>query len=227
VDLLRHYHAFAATILDRVYLLDDQYARFDVRSYGVDVVEAVLARGEGCLLLGAHLGSFEIVRFLGLQVEGLRVSLVMYEENARKLNSILKAIDPDLAADVIPLGKPDSMLRVEEALRSGSCVGMLGDRTIGADRSVTCQFLGEPAKFALGPLRVAAMLKRPVVLMLGLYRGSNRYDVHFEHLADFSEVSRNERRAAIEDAVRHYAQRIEHYCRLAPYNWFNFYDFWA
>jgi predicted LPLAT superfamily acyltransferase len=23
-----------------------------------------------------------------------------------------------------------------------------------------------------------------------------------------------------------YVERLEHYCRLAPYNWFNFYDFW-
>jgi predicted LPLAT superfamily acyltransferase len=24
-----------------------------------------------------------------------------------------------------------------------------------------------------------------------------------------------------------YVARLEHYCRLSPYNWFNFYDFWA
>ena len=35
-----------------------------------------------------------------------------------------------------------------------------------------------------------------------------------------------ERSAAIEQLLRRYAERLEHYCRLAPYNWFNFYDFW-
>jgi predicted LPLAT superfamily acyltransferase len=30
----------------------------------------------------------------------------------------------------------------------------------------------------------------------------------------------------IEQALKRYAQRLEHYCRMAPYNWFNFYDFW-
>ncbi len=225
-DLFSHYHAFAATILDRVYLLNEQYARFDVRVYGVDIVDGVLACGDGCLLLGAHLGSFEIIRALGREARGLRVSMVMYEENARKLNSVLEAINPNLSAQVIPLGKFDSMLRVEEALQSGACVGMLGDRTIEAEGTMACPFLGEPAKFALGPLRVAAMLKRPVVLMFGLYRGGNRYDVHFERLADFSVTGRKDRGVAIERALRQYAERIEHYCRLAPYNWFNFYDFW-
>jgi len=59
-----------------------------------------------------------------------------------------------------------------------------------------------------------------------LYRGGSRYDVHFERLADFGAVGRRDRGAAIEQALRQYAERMEHYCRLAPYNWFNFYDFW-
>jgi predicted LPLAT superfamily acyltransferase len=225
-DLFRHYHTFAAAILDRVYLLNEQYGLFDVRAYGADIVDGVLARGDGCLLLGAHIGSFEIIRSLAREAGGLRVSLVMYEENARKLNSVLAAINPNLSEQVIPLGMVDSMLKVEEALQSGACVGMLADRTIESDGTLACRFLGEPARFALGPLRLAAVLKRPVVLMFGLYRGGNRYEVHFEQLADFSATDRKDRSATIERALRQYAERMEHYCRAAPYNWFNFYDFW-
>jgi len=225
-DLFRHYYAFAATILDRVYLLNEQYSRFDVRANGTDIVDGVLVRGSGCFLLGAHIGSFEIIRSLGRESGGLRVSLVMYEQNARKLNSVLAAINPNLSGQVIPLGKVDSMLKVEEALQSGACIGILGDRTIGTEGTLACPFFGEPARFAVGPLRLAAMLKRPVVLMFGLYRGGNRYEVHFERLADFSATDRRERGAAIERALRQYAERMEHYCRVAPYNWFNFYDFW-
>ena len=225
-DVFRHYHTFAATILDRVYLLNGQYGRFDVRAHGADIVDSMLARGDGCLLLGAHIGSFEIIRSLGRDARGLRVSLVMYEENARKLNSVLEAINPDLNLQVIPLGKLDSMLKLDEALQSGTCVGMLGDRTIEAEGTLACPFLGEPAQLAVGPMRIAAILKRPLVLMFGLYRGGSCYDVHFERLADFGAVGRKDRGAAIEQALRQYAERMEHYCRLAPYNWFNFYDFW-
>ena len=70
------------------------------------------------------------------------------------------------------------------------------------------------------------MLKRPVVLMLGIYRGGNRYELHFEQLFDPDGVDRTQRAACVEQAVRAYAARLEHYCRQAPYNWFNFYDFW-
>ena len=225
-DLFRHYHTFAATILDRVFLLNDQYARCDVRVHGEEIVEDMMKRGEGCLLLGAHLGSFEIIRSLGREARGLKISLVMYEENARKLNSVLAAINPNLPLQIIGLGKVDSMLKVEEALAAGSVVGLLSDRTIEGEGTVDCEFLGGQSPFPVGPFRLAAMLKRPVVLMFGLYRGGNRYDVHFERLADMGQTIRGERNQIIQQAMQRYAGRLEHYCRLAPYNWFNFYDFW-
>ena len=225
-DLFRHYHTFAATLLDRVFLLNDQYARFDVRVHGEEIVEDMMKRGEGCLLLGAHLGSFEIIRSLGREARGLKISLVMYEENARKLNSVLAAINPNLPLQIIGLGKVDSMLKVEEALAAGSVVGLLSDRTIEGEGTVDCEFLGGQSPFPVGPFRLAAMLKRPVVLMFGLYRGGNRYDVHFERLADMGQTIRGERNQIIQQAMQRYAGRLEHYCRLAPYNWFNFYDFW-
>ena len=225
-DGFRHFHSFAATILDRVFLLNDQYARFDVRVHGADIVETMAARGEGCFLLGAHLGSFEIVRALARAVNGPQVSLVMYEENARKVTAVLDAINPKLALEVIALGKIDSMLKLREALERGGVVGMLGDRTIEGEGTKPCTFFGTPAAFPLGPFRIAALLKRPVVLMFGLYRGGNRYDVYFEPLPGMEQIDRANREAGINRALRHYVTRLEHHARNAPYNWFNFHDFW-
>ena len=225
-DLFRHFHSFATTLLDRVYLLNGQYGRYDVRVHGEEIVAGMLARGEGCLLLGAHFGSFEIVRFLGHAARAPRVSLVMYEQGTKTLNAALNAINPDLAMRVIALGRIDSMLQLERALADGEFVGVLADRIIGSESTVSCPFLGAPARFPDGSFRIAALLKRPVVLMLGIYRGGSRYDIHFEVLADMSGVERADRERAIEDALQRYVARLEHYCRLAPYNWFNFYDFW-
>ena len=226
-DLFRHYHTFAATILDRVFFLRGEYDRFEIHVHGDDVVQDAITSGQGCLLVGAHLGSFEVVRAVGRQAAGTRVNIVMYEENARKINSVLTAINPDAVPDVIPLGTVDSMLKVQSALARGELVGMLADRTIGHEGTITCSFLGAPAQLPLGPFRMAAMLGQPVVLMLGLYRGGNRYDIHFERLVDMRELERGQRSRAVDRAIEAYAQRLEHYCRLAPYNWFNFYDYWS
>ena len=225
--LFRHYHTFAATILDRVFFLHGEYERFDVRVHDENVVREFMTRGEGCLLFGAHLGSFEAIRAVGRRAGAARISMVMYEDNARKINSVLSAIDPDALLDVIALGKVDSMLKVQNALARGELVGVLADRDIAGEDTTSRMFLGAPARVPLGPFRIAAMLRRPVVLMFGLYSGGNRYDVHFELLADLRELDRSQRAAALERAITDYVQRLEHYCRMAPYNWFNFYDYWA
>ena len=93
--------------------------------------------------------------------------------------------------------------------------GVLGD-----EESVTVPFLGTPARFPTGPFRLAVLLRRPIVLMFGLYRGGNHYDIHFEALEPASGEN------ALEQSLRRYVERLEHFCRLAPYNWFNFYDYW-
>lgn len=225
-EAFRHCHTFAATLLDRVFLFNDQYARFDVRVHGEEILRGMMADGRGCFLMGAHMGSFEIIRALGRLNTQARISLVMYAENARKFNSVLAAVNPKLALQVIELGKVDSMLKVERALERGEIVGMLGDRTFRDEGTAAFRFLGEAAHFPTGPFRVAAMLQRPLVLMFGLYRGGNRYDIHFERLVDAWPASRVERKRTVAEAQRGYVARLEHHCRDAPYNWYNFYDFW-
>lgn len=226
VDVFRHFHAFATTILDRVFLLNGQCDRFEVRVHAEEMVADMLKRGEGGLMIGAHVGSFEIVRFVGRAARALRIALVMYEQNTRTLNSALNAINPDLAMRVIALGRIDSMLQVERALAEGEFVGMLADRAIEGESTIACPFLGAPARFPEGPFRLAAMLGRPVVLMFGIYRGGNRYEVYFERLVDSGPGAGEDRDRAVGEMLRQYVGRLEHYCRFAPYNWFNFYDYW-
>ncbi|HKT20789.1 MAG TPA: hypothetical protein VJR47_22240 [Stellaceae bacterium] len=227
-DSFRHYFAFASCVLDRVYLLNDQIDLFEVVIEGEDLVKAELAHGTGGFLFGAHLGSFEILRALAHRQPDIKLSLLMYEENARKINSVLDAINPDLALEVIALGHTDSMLAVEQRLDQGHLIGILADRGIssGAEEEAEIEFLGEPARFPVGPFRLAAVLRRRVFMMVGLYRGGRRYEVHFEPLVDFTDLPRAAQREEIVLALRRYVTRLQYYCRAAPYNWFNFYDFW-
>jgi len=225
-DGFRHVFSFASTIHDRIYLLNDRFDLFDIEVIGAEALHAALEKQPGALLIGAHLGSFEVLRAVGRGRVGLKVAMLMYEENARKINATLEAINPAATQDIIALGHMDSMLQARDKLDQGYLVGMLADRGLGDDTTVDCDFLGEPAPFPVGPFRMAAMLRRPVFFMTGLYLGGNRYQIHFEPLADFSETPRSEREAAMRAAQQRYAERLSHFCRLAPYNWFNFFDFW-
>jgi predicted LPLAT superfamily acyltransferase len=225
-ERFRHFHSFASCIHDRVYLLNGRFDLFDIRIHGREVLDDVLARGEGVFLMGAHMGSFEVVRAVGRQQPGLRVAMAMYADNARRINAALAAISPTAVQDIVPLGQLDSMLQVQARLDEGVLLGVLADRALDQGPTLPLPFLGQSASFPLGAMRLAAMLKRSVVFMAGLYLGGNRYAIHFEKLADFSQLERAGRDAAIAQAVSDYAACLEQHCRAAPYNWFNFFDFW-
>jgi len=225
-DLYQHFFTFAATIHDRVYLVNRRFDMFDFEVHGEDMLRRLLAGGKGLFLMGAHLGSFEVIRAIGRKDTDLRVAMVMHEDNAQKINAMLAVINPEAVQDIIGLGHIDSMLKVRERLDEGGVVGMLADRTPGNDTLYPVQILGINANLPSGPFRMAALLRRPVVFMTGLYLGGNRYAIHFDPLADFSTVARAQRDAALEVAITRYAALLDQYCRKAPYNWFNFFDFW-
>ena len=225
-DLYRHFFTFAATIHDRVYLINHRFELFDVEVHGEDTLRRLLAGGKGLFLVGAHLGSFEVIRAIGRRDTDLRVAMVMHQDNAQRINAMLAAINPEAVQDIIGLGQSDSMLKLRECLDEGGAVGMLADRTPGGDTLYPAHILGADANLPGGPFRIAALLRRPVVFMTGLYLGGKRYAIHFDPLADFSDVARDQRDAAVEAAIARYAALLDQYCRKAPYNWFNFFDFW-
>ena len=226
-DLFRQYHCFASTILDRVYLLAGQYGRFDIDIRGLDLLKERLARGQGCVLLGSHLGSFEIVRALGLSQRDLEIKVLMHEQNAPMIHDIFRDLNPAVADAVIQTGSPDTMLRVKECLERGGLVGILGDRLLKQDQAVPCKFFGRSAGFPAATMWLTSILKVPAILFFGLYRGGNRYEVHFELFAEEITIDRQHRDQEIQQWTQRYADRLEHYCCLAADNWFNFYDFWA
>jgi len=225
-DRFRQILSFATTIHDRVYLINGRDDAFNITHEGESKVLATVASGGGALLLGAHMGSFEIIRSLSRHERGIRVAMAMYEENARKISGILAAINPAYVPDIISLGHIDAMIKIAERLKHGWCVGVLGDRTLGAEPVQSVTLLGETAYLPTGPMRAAAILRCPVFFMAGLYRGTNNYHVVFEPIADFSIATDRGRGHAVHAAVERYAALLDRYCRSDPYNWFNFFDFW-
>jgi predicted LPLAT superfamily acyltransferase len=218
--------SFATTIHDRVFLMNEQFEKFNISLEGEAMVLAQVSKGRGALLLGAHMGSFAVMHSLSQRQSGLRVSMAMYEENARKISAILAAINPQTVPDIVALGQIDAMINIAERLDRGGFVGVLADRTLGAEPTQAVSFLGKPAYLPTGPMRAAAILRCPVFFMVGLYRGKNNYHVVFERVADFSAMVVGSRDLAVRAALERYAAVLEAHCRTDPYNWFNFFDFW-
>jgi predicted LPLAT superfamily acyltransferase len=225
---LRHLHCFAATILDRVFWLAHGERPFAIETQGLDGLEALVARGQGVLLLGSHQGSFEALRTISARRPDLALRVVLDKQRTPALTALLEALAPGVGASVIDAaqGGPCMALAMAEACAAGALVALLADR--GREHEVLrrADLLGAPAPFPTSPWLLANSLRVPVVLCFGLYLGGNRYRLVFEPFADQVEIPRRGRNAALDALIARYAQRLEHYMRVAPYNWFNFYDFW-
>jgi predicted LPLAT superfamily acyltransferase len=224
--VLRHFHCFAATILDRVYLLRGDFARFRVTVHGKEPLHRRIGAGKGGVLLGSHLGSFEMLRALGVMQRSFPLRVLMDTAHNQNITRFFDALNPTIAGTVIEPDRPDTLIKIKESLDAGYFVGMLGDRVFGADKTTRCQFLGAQATFPAGPILLAAAMHCPVFLFFGVYRGGNRYEIYFEHFADEIRLDRDHRAEDIQLWMQRYVARLEHYARLAPYNWFNFYSFW-
>lgn len=227
-DGARHVYTFASTILDRVFLLGGRIDAFDVALHGLDDIHAALDRGKGVLLFGSHLGSFEVLRVLARRRPEYTIRVVLDKQQSPVMTQLLDELNPEIAAGVIDASQdgPSIMLAIQQAAAQGALIALLVDRTQPGEARMQAPFLGAPAEFPVAPWLVAAVLKLPVSLGFGLYRGGNRYDLVFEPFSDGLDIPRRERAAAVPALIRRYAARLEHYVRDAPYNWFNFYDFW-
>jgi predicted LPLAT superfamily acyltransferase len=226
VDVIRQIHCFASTILDRVYLLANKIEGLDIHLHNQDAVISRIGQPGGAVLLGAHLGSFEVLRSLARLKYQVPLKILMYPRHNEEITRILSELNPDLHNTIIPMGQADTLIRVENCLAEGNLVGMLGDRITENDKTACCSLFGRDARFPVGPIRLASILKVPVVLFFGVYQGGNRYDIYFEEFAEKIEVDKQHRDRDIQMWTQRYVERIEWYTSQSPYNWFNFYDFW-
>jgi len=212
-DTFVHLFVFATTLLDRVYLVNGRQRELTVEMNNEPAFWQALAQGRGCLLLGSHLGSFEMLSIIGSVEKKLTINVVMQMANSQGLRDLMVSPGHELPYNVIPLGHPGSMLSVQECLARGEVVGILADRVYGGERTQSLPFLGRPARFSLSPLRLAKITGAPVLMVFGLFHGGRRYEIAFESMAELT--------------LPCYVENLERQARRFPYNWFNFYDYWS
>ena len=228
-DVWRHLLAFAESTLDKVAAWTGRHVP-SVDFPNRDELDKLIHSGRGALLIGAHLGNWEMSRALA-HFGGYRgINAVVYTEHARRFNRLLKRANADVTVNLIPVSTigPDTAILLQERIDRGELLVIVGDRTPPGDggRVVNASFLGAEAPFAQGPYIIAALLGCPVYLFFCLREGE-RYRIYLEPFAPRLRLPRSEREQALRQWAQRYAQRLEHYCVQAPHQWFNFYDFWA
>ncbi|MFT7677412.1 MAG: putative LPLAT superfamily acyltransferase [Planctomycetota bacterium] len=226
-EIYRHLRVFAQVTLDRVFLLTGKTHKFAFTNTGLENLTKQVASGQGAMLLGAHVGSYEAMRAGGV-MDDVPIRILGFFENARQINALMSDLNPEQSAEVIHLGKDPigATIKAKASIDSGHLVAILADRVGLNDKVVTVDFMGEPAEFPTGVFIMASVMKCPVFLVFGLYSEPNRYDLYCESFAERIVLPRKDRQEHLQELVQRYASRVEFLARKAPHNWFNFFDFW-
>jgi len=220
----RHFFSFGVTLLDRLAVIMGR-AKIECTHEGEFRFKDYLDRGRGVILLGAHVGSWEIGGHL-LSRLGKPVNVVVLEKDEARLRRLF---DRALASKKFKLiATDDHPLRaipIAAALRRGEIVCLLGDRSFGG-ADVRVPFLGGFARFPAGPHLLAAVSGAPIFQTFVVRERPGHYRF-FSSPARF--IPREILRAgteALQPYVAEYAARLAEVAGQYPFQWFNIYPFW-
>lgn len=227
-EVFRNILRFAQVALDRLFFVVGKTQEFQMHRVGSEYLAEHLTTGRGGVLMGAHLGSFAAMSGAG-ELRSYRINAVMYNANSKVINSVLERFGGSNALRTIDISRDRlaAVLTMKKRIEKGEFVALLVDRVIPGSQSTQVNFLGGIINVSTGGFVLASVLKCPVYLVFGLYRGANQYDLFCEPFADEISLPRGaEKQQVLNQIAQKYADRLAHYCALAPDNWFNFYSFW-
>jgi predicted LPLAT superfamily acyltransferase len=223
----RNYFVFGQVMLDKTASMGGLGARFTFDFDGEDHLHRMVADQSGCLLISAHIGNFEMA---GHMLERLHapVHVLMLDAEHQAIKRYLSSVTQK-SFNVIPIRDDNShIFEIRRVLEAKEVLCMHGDRFVAGSKTITCDFMGYPARFPTGPFYLAMKYGVPVSFVFAMKEGSRHY--HFQ--ASIPRVYAQPRTPADRDAqlrqiITDYVAEMEVKLRRYPYQWFNYYDFWS
>lgn len=227
--VMRHFASFAECILDKMLLWGGLMNLNDTVFFGERQLDDDIANRRGGLMICSHFGNLELCRVLAKQRAGMKLTVLVHTKHAQKFNRMLAQLDPASQLNLLQVTEmsPATAMLLNERVARGEFVVIAGDRVPVTPGSRTCRasFMGEQASFPIGPYVLASLLQCPVTMLFPV-RVGRRSEIHFERLRDVIRLPRKGREEAFSALAQEYVARLEHFCLRAPFQWFNFYDFW-
>ena len=174
------------------------------------------SEGKGILMLGAHLGNWELLAATHLLKMGERASVVYMKTKNPYVDRFIDSIRKSYGLKTIP--HHNAMKRVLAALRRGEAVGGLLDQHGGDKEAIKVDFIGRTAATSMGLALMALRTGAPVVPMFMVREGDDRFRFKYEepiYLKKSGDMEKD-----IRDGTIIFNRVIEDYVRRYPEQWF-------
>ena len=226
---IRHFIQFGESILDKTAQWAGIRSKVKVCYVHPERYQDIRGSDRGGVFIGSHLGNLEALRAYGGTEQSILVNALVFTRQSRKFMKFLEGANPRAVDNLIQVDSlgPESIISMQAKVEACEWIALVADRTSisRTGRSVTCDFLGEPAEFPEGPFILAALLNCPVYFIFCL-KNNGRYEVHLERMTDALVLPRATRQQELQRVIKIFASRLEQQCLTFPYQWYNFFDFW-
>lgn len=227
VGLFSNFYVFGQTLLDKVALLSGITTNFSFDFDGEEYLKKMVSNGKGGMLIGAHLGNWEIAGQL-LDRLDTRVNIVMLDAEHQAIKKLIDSVIQKHEVNIIPV-KPNSfehLFAIKEALFNNEMVVIHGDRYIPGNKTVVHRFMGKDADFPLGPFQLATKYNKPVTFVTAVKETKKHYHFMATNPKIYSNALGDKRKKQINLILNNYISWLEEIVYKYPYQWFNYYYFW-
>lgn len=227
----KHFYHFGIAAIDKIRAWLGDIDSSNVHFHNPNVFQQLRERkvNKGAVFIGSHLGNLELCRALGENDPSLKINALVFTKHALKFQSALEKFNPNAAVNLIQVDTlgADTAILLKQKVDDGEIIIIVGDRTSVSQfgRVHYAPFLGQPAPFSQGPFILASILECSTYLLFCLNH-SGRYNIYLEPFSDNLKLARTNKSQQLQSIIERYADRLQYYCLKAPYQWFNFYDFW-
>ena len=224
LQTLRSYALDVIDFLRAIGATPEEARHLFIQSGERPLLEALLARGRGIILVTGHYGNWEVGSMLLRQALGLPLTIVAMSEPSPTVNRIRRQIRERLGAETIEVRQSfETPLQIRRCLADNRIVAMLVDRHIGRDR-IPVTLLGRAAWFLRTPFLMAHATGAPLLPCFIERVEAGRFKTGIaQPVLVATDVPRDE---AMQRAAQAVADALSDRVRQHPELWYHFYKYW-
>ncbi len=222
--LYRNYYLLGQGLIDKVVMMAGIPNAFSFDFDGEENLRDIARRKKGGILLSAHIGNWDVAGHLFTRLE-TAINIVMYDGEHEKIKQYLESVTGKRTMNIILIKEDLSHIyAISEAFVRNELVCMHADRFVEGNKTLSADFLGQPARFPMGPFLLAAKFKVPVSFVFAVKENHSHYHFFASPAKEYTEA---DKQAGMRSMLDDYVQEMEQKIRNYPEHWFNYYDFWG
>ncbi|MBM9519747.1 lysophospholipid acyltransferase family protein [Desulforhopalus vacuolatus] len=188
--------------------------------------ELAVAKGKGAVLLMAHVGNWQAV-LSQLNTISAHIHILMNMNEQAAVKHYFELQNKDKPFTVIDINGPcGGILTAAAALRKGDLVVIMGDR-LTTGHPVSGIFLNTPVRLPTAAYMLAATAEAPVIVILAANTGGKHFQIRIWDCFYPEYKGRDSREDMLQECAGRYLKALESYLQEYPFQWYNFYNFWA